>query len=1395
LLEAEASFAADEAAAGAMADALTKAEEAVKIAVTHVADTAAEADQVVAGVKAAAKKAYAVLDKAMEDGATADQAVANANIAAEKILADQVVDAQAAIEEAAANEAVADQAVAGAKAALAQAAADQEEAAMQQVLESDLSISSSLIHAAEAEANKAAVGRARAALDEAMQGKAKADQSVADAKVAADKVTTDQIAHAQAATHTAAAAQAVTDRAVASAKTTLAQAAVAQEGAVVQAAADKATAEQGLADATTVLAQATADRDLAVKAAADADETRIKATNGKTEADEAANAVHNNTPTEQANADAVAAEAQAVVLKAEESFAADEAAAGVMKNALTKAKEAVKIAAKNVADAAARADQVVAGAKAVADEATAVLNKVMKDKATVDQAVVDAKAAADEARAVQVVANQAALDTKVAEAKAAADREAAHLMAATNKIHAAEDASRAVARSLDDLEAASEEVAMETEHIAAEETSGAAAKFLQDAMDASKAAELAKVVYATLDVKDEESELSDVEDASKAAAMKLKLAMAYSKAAAAQLTDMSAALEAADKLKDAKAASEAAAIQLRDAEADSEAAAKYLNDVAASKMIAAKDLEDAVYASEKADLVVRQALAEQKIAATDCRNCWKAQAQGTALRDAVEECKTCLKVQTALEVTEAASHDANINLRNAKEISQAAKKLFSDVQSTTCGTEENVSCTEEEEVALNKAATQLKDAEDTSEAATLKLRDSTAASNALALDTHRITVEDASGAAAESLEDAAAAVKKKKGAAAEAEVLLNYVLATTPNDPVAVKDAEDAFDAQARQLQLSEDCADLAGAYSDAVAMQLAAFQFADEAARKYALEIGGKDDFASVAKKMENADALAEATAEDLKHATDSSEIALKAAAATEAATKAGEYRITYFSPLAKRHSDAKGISDAAATELRDAGLASSAALMAMQLFNARVASEEAAKSLDDATAASDASAAELAVAEDASLAAQTYKKDVEDAENAAREHAKSGMSWSQQPGIGDLTSLSFVISHSTLAFQAGYGSGGTTVSLNTMGADGTYSVVKRKINPVGDRLTHYSWDVSGMDQEMAVIVLSKPYKEDQHVRMTNVRLFDQAPGCISECLMIQEDTEDADRLRFMNMLYSPVNPGTSFRGEASALYCAHDLTKLLSVGETIGPVFAGQFPDRMTDQNLQTPANLPSCIMVRKVDEKSFDVAVEQGAQRYLFSNDEKHTPDGITDSALHCVYPTSQPQCLDYHGILSGSRQADMFCSEVDPSTVCSVTVINKYCPLERDITCGDDKKLRDALSCCEKNNNRGGSCLSRRRLGASAKGIQIADNKVLDGDMVESCARACLSEADTCVAWRINDFDNSCKLATKCFQASANEVKALDISQLRWHLKSVKVNPYGKDATHLLRVAVV
>lgn len=717
------------------------------------------------------------------------------------------------------------------------------------------------------------------------------------------------------------------------------------------------------------------------------------------------------------------------------------------------------------------------------------------------------------------------------------------------------------------------------------------------------------------------------------------------------------------------------------------------------------------------------------------------------------------------------------------------------MQSTTCGTEENVSCTEKEELALKKAELQLQDAEDASEAATTKLRDSGSASNGLALEMQQIAVEVASGAAVQSLEDAAGAVRKKKIAAAEAEALLKHVLAATPDDPVAVKDAQDTLDAAANQIQLSEDYADLAGAYSDAVATQLAAFQLADEAAKSSALGIGGEDDFTSVAKMMKSADALAEATAEDLKHATDPSEIASKAVAATEAATKAAEFRIAKFSPLAERHSAAKASSDAAVAKLRDAELASNAALMALQLFNARVVSEAAAAALDDAAAASGAAAAELAVAEGLSLAAQTFKKDLEEAENAAREHAKSGISWSQQAGIGDLTSFSFVISHSTLAFRAGYGSEGTTVSLRTKGADGTYSLIQKKINPVGDTLRYYSWDVSGMDQEMAVIVLSKPNKEDRHVRMTSVRLFDQVPGCISDCLMIQEDTEDADRLWFMNMLYSPVNPGTSFRGEASALYCAHDLTKVLSVGETVGPVFAGQFPHGMTDQYLQSPANLPSCIMVHQVDEKTFEVAVEQGAQRFLYSNGEKHTPDGVADSALHCVYPSSQPRCLDYHGILSGSRQADMFCSEVDPSTVCTEAVLNKYCPLERDIPCGSDKKLLDALSCCGKSNNRGSSCLARRRLGASAKVIQIAENKVLDGDLVESCARACLSETDICVAWRINDFDNSCKLATKCFQASANEVKAQDILQLRWSLRSVKVNPYGEGAKHLLRVPVV
>jgi len=537
------------------------------------------------------------------------------------------------------------------------------------------------------------------------------------------------------------------------------------------------------------------------------------------------------------------------------------------------------------------------------------------------------------------------------------------------------------------------------------------------------------------------------------------------------------------------------------------------------------------------------------------------------------------------------------------------------------------------------------------------------------------------------------------------------------------------------------------------------------------------------------------------------------------EVAKAAAEAKAT---AMAKEAAEARAAAEAAATataaadarvfveakEAADAELASEAAAVSTASAEAKALVD--AKEADDASAALEAATDTTAAAEakaeleakeagDAQVAAQAAAKVTTEAEaNAEKKLQESREAvyqtadhtyWSQGHGTGTQMTLSFTISKSTLAFQAGYGMEGTTISLMTKDkADGSFSDMRRQIRPVTDTLQEYFWDVSGMAQEEAVLVIEK-LVDDPHVFVNNVRLLNQAPGCIAECLVIEKDDEHADRLRFMGMQYSPVNHGTSFSDETSALYCAHDDTGLKSAGATIGPKF-NQFPDGMTDKNLGMAINFPSCIMVRELDDKTFDIAVEHGAQRFSYSN--LNVPDGVLSSSLHCVYPTSQPRCIAYHGILVGVRQTDLHCSERAPLPPCTETVLNKFCPIEADILCGDSKKVRDALKCCDQSNNLPGSCMARRRLGASLKTIRFSEDKVTDKDMAEECARACLKQADTtkCLAWRLDDFDNSCKLASKCFVDSAPEVNNLGLKHNRWNLMSADSNPLeGQTVTVL------
>jgi len=392
----------------------------------------------------------------------------------------------------------------------------------------------------------------------------------------------------------------------------------------------------------------------------------------------------------------------------------------------------------------------------------------------------------------------------------------------------------------------------------------------------------------------------------------------------------------------------------------------------------------------------------------------------------------------------------------------------------------------------------------------------------------------------------------------------------------------------------------------------------------------------------------------------------------------------------------------------------------------------------------------------------------------------------WSQKLA-GSLTTYSFIISKTVFAFQAGYGGPHATVTLKTKGNDGTYTQRKQVKLDTQD-IAEYFWDVSGLLNEVAVIEIKN--SAGHRLYTNNFRLFDSAQGCMSDCMTIAPNRYTEGNLDIMGTEYEPVNKGTSYADENTALYCARDNTGLVSPGATPGGRFENAFPEGIEYHNLDV-GQLPNCMMVHHLDRNTFQIAIEVGQRQFSYSN--LYTPSSIVSDTLYCVYPTARPRCIEYSNIMSGLRQTDMFCAEAEPSRACMETVLALKCPLESDVPCGAKKTLRDIMQCCDQADNRASNgCIghNRRRLGAVIR----FETQYLEVVPAESCARACAKQPDEmgCVAWRLDDFDNSCRLASECYPASFAEVKNLELLNNRWNLLSADVNPFeGKKVLKLVK----
>jgi hypothetical protein len=410
-----------------------------------------------------------------------------------------------------------------------------------------------------------------------------------------------------------------------------------------------------------------------------------------------------------------------------------------------------------------------------------------------------------------------------------------------------------------------------------------------------------------------------------------------------------------------------------------------------------------------------------------------------------------------------------------------------------------------------------------------------------------------------------------------------------------------------------------------------------------------------------------------------------------------------------------------------------------------------------------------------------------LERGEYGATEH---NYAFSQSPETGKMFSATFIVDEPVLAFQSGLGAVGATVQLMTQADDGRFTRVRKELAPTGPVQQHM-WDVSGMFQEHAQLVITNPV-DGERMYFNNVRMFHSEQGCIAECMTIVRSAHH-DGIAFMGedeakSMYLPVNKNT-FDSAKQELYCRDTFTGRISFGAALGAPFAGGLPEGMTYGNIDL-ARLPSCLMIRIIDDSSIEIAVTATSRRFQYST--QYIPDNISPasddmkSSLHCVYPTTQPRCIDYFGILMNMQSAKMMCSEVAPAVVCVETALSFKCPLKADVLCGKEKMERDLLSCCDKDGNHpNNGCLNRRRLGHN---IQISPDTILDMDAAEACARSCLKQPDdaTCVGWRLEEDSDKCKIAYECHLEKDyinNEALVFGLEKQVWHLKTPETNPFA------------
>jgi len=366
--------------------------------------------------------------------------------------------------------------------------------------------------------------------------------------------------------------------------------------------------------------------------------------------------------------------------------------------------------------------------------------------------------------------------------------------------------------------------------------------------------------------------------------------------------------------------------------------------------------------------------------------------------------------------------------------------------------------------------------------------------------------------------------------------------------------------------------------------------------------------------------------------------------------------------------------------------------------------------------------------------------------------------------PKTGTMSSASFAAKANTLAFTVGGGDKATTVTLQVLRDFSGPKVIRKFVGKAGSFNREVFWDISEYNQDMLRLIVSDQ-STTAGIFFSNVRMFDDTTvSCIPDCIQIKESMHRTYKSTFvafdiMGERYTAADTRDRIEDGKRVQYCRIGNGQ---IGRDGGASLAA-LKIAPLKADIRSILTMSPCVHIEPYrtrgglpGSKGYVLSLGENPRRqFLFQQKFPKAHNGKAPSSvpnLMCIYPTSQPRCAEYSGVVKERRSVQVNCVTQHPNPDCFESIFETQCGADKN--CGEKKGVQDMLVCCDKHKHVDGHAChhNRRRLSSADSAMKFKDFS-LDGNTARDCAERCMRKKG-CVAWNVDKVSGMCTLTDEC-----------------------------------------